>query len=217
MQLQHFIVFFFSMKLPYDLYPVSTLKLRTNSLWFSFAWGKSQCLVLFRLIQSTKYIHFLCHLRFTSNSLLLWIWIMANTSPGFFLVEQIIRVPTPRPSLGNNSSLIRWIYTHTQSTHTPQNPPTSFLTSPKLFDFPYLSSPSTLLLVEDKINKLAFLPLYCFPSFFSPFYSFLYFFPIALSQFIDKAQFISFFFLSFLFSQGSYLLWTDPLTSWSQK
>ena len=67
--------------------------------------------------------------------------------------------------------------------------------------------------MEDKINKLAFFPLYSFPSFFSPLYSFLYFFPTALSQFIDKSQFISFFFLSFLFSQGSYLLWTDPLAS----
>ena len=120
MQLQHFIVvyFFFSMKLPYDLYPVSTLK-RTNRLWFSFTWGKSlQRLILFRLIQSTKYIHFLCHLRFTSNSLFLWIWIMANTSPGFFLVEQIIRVPAPRPSLGNSSSLMRWIHRHTHTIHT---------------------------------------------------------------------------------------------------
>lgn len=132
---------------------------------------------------------------------------MANTSPGFFLVEQIIGVPAPRPSLGNSSSLLN------PHTHTPRSPPTSFLASPKLFDFPYLSPPSALLLMEDKINKLAFFPLYSFPSFFSPLYSFLYFFPTALSQFIDKSQFISFFSLSFLFSQGSYLLWTDPLAS----
>ena len=136
---------------------------------------------------------------------------MANTSPGFFLVEQIIGVPAPRPSLGNSSSLLN-PHTHTH-THTPRSPPTSFLASPKLFDFPYLSPPSALLLMEDKINKLAFFPLYSFPSFFSPLYSFLYFFPTALSQFIDKSQFISFFSLSFLFSQGSYLLWTDPLAS----
>ena len=47
--------------------------------------------------------------------------------------------------------------------------------------------------MEDKINKLAFFPLYSFPSFFSPLYSFLYFSPLLCLNLLINLNLSAFF------------------------